>query len=435
MERPLSNLEHLLRCRTSSGVYRSFNVSAVYSKELTIPGLKYALRQTLLKYPILACNIKKTSSDCYYTPVDIKFLDVIERPSNFDSINEDFLKYINGHKFTLYSSKPLFKLYLVDDKTLTVVLEHTISDGLVGPYFHESILHYLAEEKELHSDLIVTKSELYNISLTPPIDLFMKNPLDPKEITADGALKNVVNFKTPFLPDSNEELWPGRFPTTRDSSIAFKFLKLTPLEVDLMVKKCRSYNVTITSYIHAVLVITIDLMIDDGFHSCHRIAMSLRKFIPNFEGRFIATAALVGEQIKLRKVKDFSWQLVQNIDLCIKKQVVNENILEIVVDFLREFDKTGENREYFTSAVATGKKVDTIKLSNLGVFDLKEDGGWSVTEMFFAQDVVSYSAEFMLNIITTPISGMNLVLSFFELDDSIDSYVFQFKENILKYLD
>lgn len=59
-------------------------------------------------------------------------------------INEKFMKSVNQITFNLYSQDPLFKLMLVGENHLCVVLEHTIADGLVARYIHEILLENLA---------------------------------------------------------------------------------------------------------------------------------------------------------------------------------------------------------------------------------------------------------------------------------------------------
>lgn len=80
--RPLSVSENFFRCRTASGNYRNFVVTATYNQGLkkNLHILVKALRKTLLEYPILATTVQfdKTVNAFAYVPLkSIKLNDIL----------------------------------------------------------------------------------------------------------------------------------------------------------------------------------------------------------------------------------------------------------------------------------------------------------------------------------------------------------------------
>lgn len=465
LTRPLSDLEHLLRCRTASGLYRSFQVTATYSQELTIPVIFASLKKTLLQYPSLVCNVRKGSTDCFFEPIQSATLkDVLEiLPDTYLSdtkVSEQFMKYANTTEFSLYSGKPLFKLFLVGKFTLTIVLEHTIADGLVGPYFHEILLDNI-KIGNIVDDAVSLDSELFNFSkdrlemnsLPPPIDWFMESYKE-EEKEAEKEEEEETSSSSPSA-SSTSSLWPGRFHTTRNTPISFKLINFTPAQVQTILAKCKLEKVTVTTYIQVVQLLTLAPVFGNEHHTSHKIALSLRRFIdvnqdlssyenssvyleqlqdPNY--KYMATAAHVGTSRNFPQVTEFCWDLVRKVSLQLKQELNNNKLLSSLAGFFNNYDKVDDNRAFYTDNMAKPNKADATKLSNLGVFTFPNDK-WTITDMIFAQDVMPYSCEFMLNIISTPTGGMNLVWSYFELDqvESVDPYVEKFRENILKYVE
>lgn len=121
--RPLSVSENFFRCRTASGNYRNFVVTATYNQSLKkkLYVLVKALRKTILEYPILATTVKfdKTVNAFAYVPLktinlsDILFFEGDEKWLTNGVINENYMKYCNETQFKLYEENVLFKLILV----------------------------------------------------------------------------------------------------------------------------------------------------------------------------------------------------------------------------------------------------------------------------------------------------------------------------------
>lgn len=482
VSRPLSLTENFFRSRTDNEFYKNFQVTSTYSQDLSLRlVLIYkALRKTILDYHILACNVFKDRSigHCVYRPItQARLSDVmIFKDALYlqdDTINEQLMKEVDDIEFVLYENLPLFKLVLIDKYNLSIVLEHTIADGVVGNYFHEIFLENLAyvddpsnadefiqkygihEESENSIDLnsllfdFEKDRDLLKNNLPPPIDGFLA---DPDEDYSD----NDPGYFDKVIPQEFPQKWPGRFPSTRDFSISFKLINFTPHQTKAILAKCKEERVTITSYLEIVEVLTLQPIFGDNHHSTHKIAIALRRhydpeiaddvykpMLKNKSYKILGTLAHFGLTENFPPIYEFSWDLVRKINEDLIKATKNKKILNFSKPFKQVAHSIDDNAEFFETQL--GKpKADAMKISNLGyintpVYEIEGKEPWKITNMIFSQSMSPSASEFMLNVISTPIGGLNLVLSYVDSSfrdsqfENFDEFIIKLKENILKY--
>lgn len=76
---------------------------------------------------------------------------------------------------------------------------------------------------------------------------------------------------------------------------------------------------------------------------------------------------------------------------------------------------------------------------NVPEYKVSDNKSWIISNMVFSQDLAPYAAEFVLNVISTPLGGMNFVWSFYDYSfedcewDNFDIFVDQLHDNMLKY--
>lgn len=478
ISRPLSVSENFFRSRTASGNYRNFQVTATYE-----PGLKknlkllyYALRKTVLDYHILITNVQfSTSKDNYvYGPLHkVDFASVVEivEGDNYITdgmINESFMKMVNGITFDLYSKSPLFKLVLLGDNQLCAVFEHTIADGLVARYIHEILLENLAycenNWSTLQKEYGMTEtvdpfgSQLFNSdcdkellknSLPPPIDLFLS--MDDDYTGGDPQFSELV------VPSNTNGKWPGRFPATDTHDIAFKLVNFPPEETTKILNKCRAEKVSITSYIEVIFALTIHPLLK-GKYASYKCAMALRRHLdaetapkqyksilsqPGY--KILGTLAHMGFGMNLPPIKEFSWDLVREINEHIASGCRNKRALNQLKGFKDTADLKDKKNEHFFKKQLNRPKADAVKISNLGfVHPTEHQSGlsrkWLITNMIFSQDMAPYASEFMLNVISTSKGGMNLTLSYYDYSfedsqwENFDHFVDTLQRNMIECL-
>ena len=439
--RSLSLYESLFRCRTVNGYYNGFQVTATYSSPLSLHKLYWALAATLVDYPILASNVFRKDNDYVMAPLDSIVLKQVVSIIDFNhpdydvmisngTISESGMKYLNSFIFQLDCQLPLFKVFLFGDNVLSVVFDHTLYDGLVGNYFHEILLKKLrllpepVDEVSMDSKVF---SGVDNYSYPEPIDSYFPEWEIP--LTEDP------NHFTKQIPLGLNK-WKGRFPGAKGRPLAFKLINILSRDLGNILSNCKLKKVTLTSYIEVVFLNTFQPVFGDNY-THNKIAITLRRFVPNCPEFLVNNLAHIGLPMNFPPIKNFSWDLVQTINQNLKSSITNPNILNVLMPFKLTYIPGDNNLSYFDSLLGKDKP-ETLKLSNLGFIKLPKDG-LTITDMIFSQDVSAVTSEFMINVISTPIGGLNIVMSYFDHSfedveyESFDGLIEDFKSNLLSH--
>ncbi|EMG50508.1 hypothetical protein SBY92_000185 [Candida maltosa Xu316] len=482
ISRPLTVVEDFFRSRTASGNFRNFLVTGTYNNSLTQDFNLFfkALRKTILDYHILATNVQfdKTAKKFAFVPLKslrLKDVLVVQDEGKWITdgrINEQYMKFCNGTQFPLYEESPLFKLVLVGDKYLSVILEHTIADGVVANYFHEIFLENLAhcesvDDKEfidkygpIPDQIDLQNTTVFNFekdkqyirnSLPPPIDYFLE------DIDLDYSYGD-PNFQEKIFPKQHPNKWKGRFNTVDRHDIGSKLINFTPQETKQILASCKRYGVSLTPYIEIIHALTMQPVFGDEEYTTHRTAMTLRrhltpelapepykKILSDPKYKIFGTMAHMGFAQNFPPIKEFSWELVQKVSTDLANAVKNKRALNQLKYWKDNGDSLHKTNDAFFQANTGKPKADAVKISNLGFIKVPEypvansDKKWTITDMIFSQDMAPYASEFMLSVVSTPLGGMNFVESFYDysFDDgdweNFDHFIVQLRENMLKY--
>lgn len=478
ISRPLCPEENFFRCRTTVDWYRNFGSVAAYSQNLNNPSLlAQALRKTLLDYHILICNVFRVPEKGYteMRPIErATFGDLVEFSEELFSPNgkpvPEWLlsKLCRTLYFQLYEEKPLFKLIVQGRHDLAITLEHTLSDGVVALSFHEIFLENLAYcdnpdnldeyvanygqmPHEVNMDTVIfdfsSDRKYIKHSLPPPVDMFMDDP----SLDYTGGEEN--HYSKQF-PQSHPEKWPGRFPTTLEFTTAFKLINIPPNDLKRILSKCKEYKVLLTSYIACNQALALQPIYGSKHYTLCVVAMTLRRFMdpkkldPEYSNvleenyRVLGNFAHMGVPQFFTPTTAFSWQRVQKFQENMSRSTLNSRLLNMRKPIYDSLLDMGDNRHVFEKALAVNK-ADSLKLSNIGAgkFPLYENtklGTWTVNDIVFAQDLAPNASEFVLNMVSSPRGGLNIVLSYFDhrFDDSeyenFDEFPLRLKDLLLK---
>lgn len=478
ISRPLCPEENFFRCRTTVDWYRNFGSVAAYSQNLNNHTLlARALRKTLLDYHILICNVFKVPEAGYTEMRPIKratFGDLVEFAEELFSpmgkpVPEWLLsKLCRTMYFELYEEKPLFKLIVQGTHDLAITLEHTLADGVVALSFHEIFLKNLAYCDDLENlveyannygalpnqvldDTVIFDFEIdrkyIKHSLPPPVDMFMEDPsLDYTHGEKDHYSKR--------FPESHPDKWPGRFPTSLDFTTAFKLINIPSNDLKRILTKCKEYGVLLTSYIACNQALALQPIYGTKHYTLCVVAMTLRRFIaadklaPEYLNvleenyKLLGNFAHMGVPQFFTPATEFTWERVKQFQENMSRSTLNNRLLNMRKPIYDSLLDLGDNRQVFEKALGLNK-ADSLKLSNIGAgkFPLYENsilGTWTINDIVFAQDLAPNASEFVLNMVSSPRGGLNIVLSFFDhrFDDSeydnFNEFPLRLKELLLK---
>lgn len=475
--RKLGPGENFFRSRTAADFYRNFFTVGAYSNALTedFPLFFRALRKTILDYHILICNVFKDHDAGYslFRPIaEATIGDLVEYSDELFSpqhkpVSEAFMKKLSKTKyFDLYVEKPLFRIIMAGTHDMGVTFEHTMADGLVAPFFHEIFLENLAtcqdvaafeaqygpsptkvDENTVVFNYAADKKYIRN-SLPPPVEMCMQ------DVNVDYT-DNDPNHYSKVIPEGYPDKWPGRFPSTRDYSVAYKLLNIPPADMKVILKKCKEHGVTLTAYVVCNQALALAPIYGNLHHTLVMVAVTMRRFItpdnvdpeykdiiskPNY--KILGNYAHMGLTERLPPVKEFTWDLVKKVSAHLAQTVSNDKLLNTSKAMYASMHDLDDNDHLFTPHL--GKpKGDSLKMSNLGyinfpVYDIPGKEPWTVNDVTFAQDFAPGASEFVINLISSPRGGLNLVLSYFDhkFDDTeyenFDEFPLRLRECLLE---
>lgn len=470
ISRPLGPNEHYFRCRYENQFYANFASMATYSRPFTDLLLIFrALRKSLLDYHIFTCNIFKDEAlgDHVMRPIKRATLaDYIEfEEAPIDLFSENKLRHLCRTRFFSFNEeKPLLRMFF-SGKELAVTFEHTLFDGVVSLLFQEIFLENLGageasmqayEERygrmpqKVTMDSVVFDAEqdrkyLRN-SLVPPCEVIMENPeLDYSDNNPEHYLKKA--------PPGYPELWPGRFPTRKDVSVAFKAFKIPPRPLKAILARCKENQVTLTSYINVVQALAFNPVYGDKHHTLSHVAITLRRHAtpervpepyqailqkPGY--RIVGNYAHMGVARLFAPVKEFSWLLVREVNQELMQSVQNRKILSTAKAYHDAADVLGINTPLFECALGKNRS-GSVKISNLGVANFPEYASatgapWTVEDFVWAQDVAPGAADVVIDFALNRKGGLNVVVSYFDdLFDDLDFDNFdQFPESLRRLM-
>lgn len=455
IERPLSLFENFFRLRTEHVFYKTFQLCGTYSNPISKSALTAALRTVILKYHILACNVFPQGEDFIMRPISsISIDDLLVEVLNPDyltdgTINELAMKFLNEYQFELYVEKPLFKVVFFNDTTMSLVFDHTLYDGVVGPYLHqdlvdcfnlldESIANGTASVDPVVFDLARDGGLLIR-SLPPPIDDYI-----PWDVDYAGGDPNYFDKVLPTL----YERFHGRFKNSRDYTLAFKLINFSPDQLKTILAACKAHGVTLTAYLEVINALTFQPV----FHNKYilsKVAIALRRhfnranapeaykhYFDYQDHKNYGNLPHFGIAQVFEPFTTFSWDLVSTVSANLAKAVSNRNLLSMMTGFKNAYKPLESNEQLFTNALG-GTKPENVKISNVGYIKFPE-AKYTVEDMIFSQDVSSITSDLMVSVVSTAKGGLNIVISYIDSsfddyeEDNFDTLIEKFKTNALE---
>lgn len=469
ISRKLGISENFFRSRTSVDFYRNFFTVATYTRPLIDdkPLLFRALRKCVLDYHILVCNVFKNSTAgyCEVLPLhNVTFGDLVEfhvHLSQPSGVSEKLMAELGETKyFELYVQKPLIKLVVTGNYDLAAVFEHTLADGVVARLFHEILLDALAYCDSPSNDLEYSRlygtapsavdadTVVFNLkadsgrlrnSLPPPAEMIMQDPVFP-------YCDNDPEHYSKKIPPGFSK-WPGFAPSTREYKVAYKLVNIPSLELSRILARCREEKVSLTSYVSHVQALALQPVFGD-YYTLMSISLTLRWFLSEQKVerryrpllgkklyRMLGNFAHMGVPELMEPVYAFSWDKTRSIHANLQQSIKNDKVLSLQKNFFDNAHPLEDNESFFTLQL-NKRKGDSVKLSNLGYADfpvhrIEGKEAWSIKDVVFAQHLAPAASEFVINMISSPVGGLNIVLSFYELGHDLSKYVKDFRQQLM----
>lgn len=437
-KRKLSSLERFFYDRSRLNLHSCFFLGLQLNQLPDKHQIAHALRSTIANHPKLHQNVAIDPEDNipYIKNVDtIKFDDVVEYVS-WDGFDDNTICHIfQTYNFPYNIEKPLWKvLVYAKENRLLLLLDHALFDGMSAVIFWKSFMSSLSSDArddfdllyELTGDPMVQEdSHVYenwptswSSTLTKAIAGVIFKFM-PSVITSVG--KDQLRFNGYSFPDSLLTHKPDD-----DSSYEIRNnnrqlnLQVQPDHLNGILSACKSHQVSLTSFITALISVSLQLKIEDGDYSGSKIMIDIPMNtrgacadvldIPDTSvimGNFVAGLNVeynLGESEEL-------WQIARTVQAALNKQTKTD-ILE-TVNKVRLLD-VADTTEFIRQKVKATGPSGTFEVTNLGFqefADVQSNHGYLVEDAVF-NEPQGLSDIFTCCIISTPRGGLNCSISY-----------------------
>ncbi|SCU85996.1 LAME_0D04016g1_1 [Lachancea meyersii CBS 8951] len=432
----LSGLEEYYYYRSGLSYHSCFYVAIRLKKSPTNDELEGAIKATISKYPQLYSNAFEEHGTVTLRSLSnqITVLDVLETV-DFESMSEDFNNYVfRNQNFPFGVEKPLWKiLALKDRRTLVFCTDHLIADGMSTVSFWKSMMTNL--NNPAHSgplDGVVYRPSAQKFEV--PQHLY-----DSIKYSFAGIFLCVcIRFMVLLTYLKVDLLWKVLAPELTDEDLKFKKyhfpqglltsagairndnlqlnLNIPSSKLKLLLKKCKSHKVSLTSLITAVIAHSLQTVPASQVEgSCIKITipMSTRESLQKITGaspammefgNFIKGGEFFRDLLKLTQL----WETAASLNSELVSQKNDDDALQ-KIKLLSLVDV----KKYVLAKVEARYPASTFEVTNLGYqsFDCGEDDKYIVEDAFF-NEPQGINDVFTCSTVATPKGGLNCWFSY-----------------------
>ncbi|RDW63996.1 hypothetical protein BP5796_10498 [Coleophoma crateriformis] len=328
--------------------------------------LKFALAKNILRHPNLChgiTDLDPESGEAHFTRLEaINWSSVVEEHAcvRGQSPDEELASLMGKAHQTLFTDQersPAWKILLLRHEDLKVVdlilvAHHAICDGMSATAFHQSLLGFLLEGAAsakpetnwiVHSEWPVKVPQ--TVTAPVPVERFIKLSKEQSSIPETSS------------PPSTFTPWAANPPTLSTFVSRAHFLTVPRHRLDSLIEFCTRLGVSLTGYIHSLLVsyLSVNIPSAQGFKS--GTPYSLRRF----------TGCAAAEMVNHMSSIDSNWdeELVQEIRRSSKTVAEEEQIIQKISQQFRA-DLKRETARVLLDGPTMLRDISQIK--NLGQF-------------------------------------------------------------------
>ncbi|ODV81795.1 uncharacterized protein CANTADRAFT_3866 [Suhomyces tanzawaensis NRRL Y-17324] len=469
MSRKLNWMERYYISRNTNDYYTNFNIVAKYNHRITPTLLSHALHSVLQENIWLTYNVFKSDSradaetnghNWELRSVDqIDFEEVVsfEKKSQF---GEATFAELNRYKCPMnVDNLPLWRIIVYelpnDDQYICAYFDHCLYDGLSGLEFQKDLVKALSEVKEdtplefiydknrdshpLPKSLIPATTDQINIYQPTYYQILSHyfNKYLPLVSKTWNYLISLI-LKDPWKPNLNVNpvFTPGReYPNTEISTGLINF---NPTEVQKIYQYCKSQNITLTPYFHAICLKCLEDTIFPAIDPSHKFsstsitAINGRRYFP--QGTPFRYGCIIAPDfLSLPPVLDQTRSFMGRIQTILNSQIKSRlSFREMAM--LQYF-----NFWSFFERYKSPQGRCTLTVSNLGRVP---DSGkkFKIVDAYFGLSTgIMYN--FVLNMITTEEGGLNVNLNYLPAYEELyagekkvmDVFMARFREKLLNF--
>ncbi|KAL2064287.1 hypothetical protein VTL71DRAFT_4781 [Oculimacula yallundae] len=437
--RPAGPLEVLTSLFHDLGIQSNVRVSCSYSHEtktLLPARVLRALQKVIEEIPalsIIGVSQQSTKKVGNHRTWDaklpfIRFRDCVEfldvENINDDSVLARIYEDIHNTWFdTKDTTKPWWKLVVVNHKLAIFVFHHSIADGMSGYAFHRSLLAALnADDADQESDHNYSKVD--NQIFTTDNGSRNQEPIAIDEIHTKLSWFHVIRtflfwtlirvfIRPKYLFFSDAIVTPtfptysAPFPVSERTRSRVQILRIPHSTMEKVLARCREHKTSFTALLHTIICVTFAVDVyPQATIGFSRMAVNIRSLMrrdpgldvfTNASATYYRTHFLSRYRSTVRSElgaldQPAIWNLVKAYKNHMHTSIHENNT---VLQGYLTCRLLGEDNEEVGSFYGLGLYLNnSFLISNIGVFkprDDMEDGGWTVTDAGFGAGAIRAS--------------------------------------------
>ncbi|KAF9047189.1 hypothetical protein BDZ89DRAFT_1058242 [Hymenopellis radicata] len=351
-----------------------------------------------------------------HTALGIYFIDESVSSSTFHKLNQinldDVVVFIAGRAFAdvleeqfatpvdTKATLPLWRIVVLDERTVIFAFHHGIGDGLSGLAFHKTLSRFLSLPSAEDEPTSLTSTSVSPLS--DPIEKLVN--VSPPLLT---VLWEVCKLFIPMAWTPAGSAWTGAHIGTKPSPAAdVRIIRFSDAEASRFHAACRSNQATVTSAVFTLAVATVSQVIGTTeFKTLSTsIPISLRPLSNTPSDVFCDQVAAYQYYPTINP--SFSWDDASHCASELRRQ---RSVCVSMIGLLRYL--FGNYAGYFTGKLG-GKRAGTFEVSNAGLFDRGgKDGAWTIDSMWFAQCDAYVGSALKLNVVGLSKGGLTITVT------------------------
>ncbi|EMD39292.1 hypothetical protein CERSUDRAFT_82027 [Gelatoporia subvermispora B] len=401
------------------------------------PTLFAALTKVISRQPPLAVRFSPDRHHFLRLPtIDLSpLVEFVDDVSLQDVLEAQFLR-----RFDTDAEAPLWRLVVVNGRTVVFAYQHAIGDGQSGIAFHRALWTALNELEYPITSASYIAIVPEHIELVPPSEKLLD-----VSVSFTRLCKVLWNSFAPKVLTKTTSWSGGPIPTIPSTKAAVRILEYTPQEAAKILKQCKAHNATLTGLLLALTAAILSHIVaaDPSLKRYKTISMSVPITLRRFTGATADTMCNHVSMCHLRppiqrpetpppqvvQIDDKLWASAAQLTKKVHGKIATCKQEVGLLKFLYG------NYKGFLEERGGRPRGHAFELSNAGLFTPIGSGSskggheeqspdaaaWTIGQTLFAQcDAVNGSAT-KLNAIGTPEGGVGLTVQWADgaVDDSI----------------
>lgn len=318
---------------------------------------------------------------------------------------DELLRAQLEHSFALGTAAPLWRVTVVNGRTVVFAIHHSIADGQSGPALHAALLSAL---NSVSADEVGLSSKIVVPSNAAPVE--STEAYTSISVSFNGFLHMIYGLLTPKKLQAGARAWSGN-PVPRIPSLAMtvRCWEISADQTAEVLRRCREHKTTLTAFLQTLLVGVLSqaLLAHKQVGKYKTIVLEAPVSLRRFTGvsplelcDHVSSLYLKARIEPITDGKAFPWDTACKAGDKLHKRIPKTPQL---LGMLRILQRLGSAEDYFKEML--GKKRGCgIGMSNLGRFPVGEkgEGRWRLQSVYFAQSDVMYGAAIKVNVVGSP---------------------------------